>query len=357
VGVCGDDADEPLLRHALQRGEQELAALERDIRTAQESSVRDSAEWAERRDAAAAAAAAAAPAGTAMAAVDDGDEVSLMYPVPTADDVHKWRSIERWAQLDSVQAAAEESGGGGGALEPFDDDDLRALNLKSPSLPTRSPPPKAVVAHAAKSSPAKSAATAASRAAHGASSPARRVVGRSVASSPAKRSSTAQSPSRVSAAANINVASSSPVKARPPPSPAKAARAGVAEAAPAAATAATSTADAAARAQHLKELQGLEMEMLRNRAHEAEQRCAAATTDAATFRAEAASLRDQLVHSQVMSETAASKATAEVRVSHSPNFRPYTQRVPSSQPAPLVSIPGCHMMSTSARHSNVRSVM
>jgi len=88
-----------------------------------------------------------------------------------------------------------------------------------------------------------------------------------------------------------------------------AARAGAAAAAPAA-----STADAAARAQHLKELQGLEMEMLRNRAHEAEQRCAAATTDAATFRAEATSLRDQLVHSQVVAETAASKGTAEVRV-------------------------------------------
>jgi hypothetical protein len=40
------------------------------------------------------------------------------------------------------------------------------------------------------------------------------------------------------------------------------------------------------------------MDMLRNRAHDAEQR-AAASADAATFRAEALSLRDQLVHTQV----------------------------------------------------------
>jgi hypothetical protein len=41
------------------------------------------------------------------------------------------------------------------------------------------------------------------------------------------------------------------------------------------------------------------MDMLRNRAHDAEQRAAAAAADAATFRAEALSLRDQLVHTQV----------------------------------------------------------
>jgi len=118
---CGDGADEPLLRHALQRGEQELAALERDIRTAQESSVRDSAEWVERREAAAAAAA----AGAAMAGGDDGDELSLTHPAATADDVHKWRSIERWAQVDSAQAAEEESGdsGGGGDGDEEDNSD------------------------------------------------------------------------------------------------------------------------------------------------------------------------------------------------------------------------------------------
>jgi hypothetical protein len=49
-----------------------------------------------------------------MAAGDDGDDEVPTHPAATADDVHKWRSIERWAQHDSAEAAESGESGDGG---------------------------------------------------------------------------------------------------------------------------------------------------------------------------------------------------------------------------------------------------